>query len=65
MGKDSEVKDTELKAALLGLRPPWVIREVRLDLEADRVDAWIEEGTGAKWGCPECGRAVPLYDHAE
>ena len=20
---------------------------------------------GAKWGCPECGRTVPLHDHAE
>ncbi|MGH9396336.1 MAG: hypothetical protein ACRD18_05740 [Terriglobia bacterium] len=49
------MKDTELYAALLGLRPPWVIREVRLDLGADRVEVWIEEGAGAKWGCPECG----------
>ena len=65
MGKESEVKDTELYAALLGLGPPWVIREVRLDLAADRVDVWIEEAAGAKWGCPDCGRSVPLYDHAE
>jgi len=65
LGKESAVKDTELYAALLGLRPPWGIREVRLDLAADRVDVWIEEATGAKWGCPECGRAAPLYDHAE
>ena len=35
-GKEFKVKDTELYAALLGLRPPWGIREVRLDLAADR-----------------------------
>jgi len=64
-GKESKVKDTELYAALLGLGPPWRIREVGLDLAADRVDVWIEEAAGAKWGCPECGQTVPLYDHAE
>ena len=59
------MRDTELYTALLRLRPPWVIREVQLDLAADRVDVWFEEGTGAKWGCSECGRAVRLFDHAE
>ena len=65
VGKESAVKDTELYAALLGLRPPWVIREVRLDLAADRVDVWIEEAAGAKWGSPECGGTGPVYDPAE
>ncbi len=59
------MKDTELYAALLGLRPPWRIGEVKLDLAADRVDIRIEEAPGAKWNCPECGKVVPLYDHAE
>jgi transposase len=54
------VKDTELYAALLGVRPPWRIREVRLDLEADRVDVWMEEAAEAKWSCPACGRTVPV-----
>ena len=59
------MKDTELYAALLRLGPPWRIGGVKLDLAADRVDIWIEEAPGAKWSCPECGKAVPLYDHAE
>jgi len=59
------MKDTELYAALLGLRPPWTIQEVRLDVAAERVDVWIEEAAGTKWGCPECRQTVPLYDHAE
>lgn len=59
------MKDTELYTALLGLHPPWRIREVRLDLAADRVDVWIEEAGGAKWSCPECERTVSLYDHAQ
>ncbi|MGH9445937.1 MAG: hypothetical protein ACRD3O_09440 [Terriglobia bacterium] len=59
------MKDTELYAALLGLRPPGMIRKVRLDLGADWVGVWTEEGAGAKWGCPQCGRALSLYDQAE
>jgi len=64
LAKESEMKDTELYAALLGLRPLWRIGGVKLDLAADRVDIWIEEAPGAKWNCPECGKVVPLYDHA-
>lgn len=30
-----------------------------------RVDVWAEHGEGERWPCPECGGAVPLYDHAE
>jgi len=59
------MKDTELYAALLKLGAGWVVREVRLDVAAERVDVWIEEAADARWSCPECGQAAPLYDHAE
>src|SRR5947208_3559349 len=58
-GKESKVKDTELYAALLGLGPPWRIREVRLDLAADRVDVWIEEAVARGWARKE--RRIPPY----
>ena len=63
--KGAEVKDTELYAALLRLRHPWQVCEVKLDLAADRVDVWIEHAPDTKWCCPECGKAAPLYDHTE
>ena len=59
------MKDSELYAALLRLGAAWVVREVRLDVAAERVDVWIEEVAGARWYCPECGQGAPLYDHAE
>src|SRR5215831_17216325 len=59
------MKDTELYAALLKLGAGWVVREVRLDVAAERVDVWIEEAAEARWSCPECGQAAPVYDHAE
>ena len=37
------MQDTELYNALLGLRHPWRVREVKLDLAGDRVDVWVEE----------------------
>lgn len=59
------MQDTELYSALLGLRHPWRVREVKLDLAADRVDVWVVEVAGAAWECLECGNKAPLYDHAQ
>ncbi len=59
------MQDTELYNALLGLRHPWRVREVKLDLAGDRVDVWVEEIARAVWECPECGKKAPLYDHAQ
>jgi len=59
------MQDTELYTALLGLRSPWRVREVRLDLAADRVDVWVEEIAAATWKCPECGKKASLHDHTE
>ena len=58
------MKDTELYAALLRLPKPWHVREVKLDLASERVDVWLEHDPSAKWNCPECAQAAPLYDHA-
>jgi len=59
------MKDTELYAALLGLRYPWRVREVRLNLESSRVDVWVEEAAEAKWTCAECQKPPAVYDHSE
>jgi transposase len=64
-GKEPEMKDTELYAALLRLPKPWHVREVKLDLGSERVDVWLEHDPRAKWNCPECATPAPIYDHAE
>ena len=58
------MRDTELYQALLGLKDPWRVREVKLDVSGGRVDVWLEERSGVKWGCPECGEEGGLYDHS-
>lgn len=59
------MEDRELYTALLGLKYPWRVKEVKLNLAADRVDVWVEEAKEAKWSCPECKNSMPIYDHAE
>lgn len=59
------MRDTELYAALLKLHHPWRVREVKLDLAAERVDVWLEHAERVKWTCPECSKGAPVYDHAE
>jgi len=63
--KESEMKDTELYAALLRLPKPWHVVEVKLDIAAERVDVWLEHDPRAKWNCPECNTPAPIYDHGE
>jgi len=65
MGKDTEMRDTELYQAILGLRSPWRVIRVELHLEENRVDVWVKEEPGTRWRCPACDKESPLHDHAE
>ena len=46
---------------LLGIRVPWEISKVELDMSAHRVDIEIEY-TGVTGACPECGANCPKHD---
>lgn len=59
------MRDTEFYEALLGLRYPWRVDEVKLDLDVGRVDVWIEDSSGVRWECPECKKKSSVYDHSE
>jgi len=59
------MRDTELYQALLGLKDPWRVGAVKLDLVGGRVDVWIEDRAGVKWDCPECGQKGSVHDHSE
>lgn len=59
------MRDTELYQALLGLKAPWFVREVKLDVSGGRVDVWIRDRKGEKWACPECGQTGSVHDHSE
>lgn len=59
------MQDIELYRYLLGLKPPWKVERVKLDVINQRVDIWAYHTKGLRWPCPECGTKMPLYDHAE
>jgi len=58
------MKDTELYTRLLGLKHPWLVTGVSLELDKNRVDLTLTDTKGAKHPCPECGKLCPVYDHA-
>lgn len=59
------MQDTALYQYLLGLKSPWTVSRVNLDVKGQRVDVWAEHPEGAVWECPQCSKKLPLYDHAE
>jgi len=50
---------------LLGLGPPWRIREVELDHEAQEVRVYVRRRPGARLHCPACRAVCGIYDHRE
>jgi transposase len=59
------MEDIELYAILLGIKTPWRVTKVQVDMAAERVDVWVEESPGTKFPCAECRELRPVYDHAD
>ena len=59
------MQDTTLYEYLLGLKTPWSVRTVEMNVQEQKVDVWAAHPEDASWECPECGKPRPLYDHAE
>ena len=59
------MRDTSFYEQILGLEKPWGVDRVKLDVEAQRVDLWLEHQRGARWKCPECEASCGVYDHSE
>lgn len=59
------MKDTDLYQELLGLKSPWRVDRVELDVKAQRVSVWAEHGKSATFSCPKCSVVCPLHDHEE
>jgi len=55
------MRDVELYRAILGLRAPWTVTSVDLDVRGQQVVVRVEAGPGP-FPCPECETAVPRYD---
>ena len=53
----------ELYRQLLGLTAPWTVERVDLDMEKQHVEVHVGHASGQRFGCPECGRELGVYDH--
>jgi transposase len=59
------VQDTELYRHLLGIEKPWTVARVALAVSEQRVHVFVEHKAGEEFACPECGKKLGVYDHAE
>jgi transposase len=59
------MQDTELYRHLLGIEKPWTVARVELTVKEQRVDVFVEHKPGDEFTCPECGKKLGVYDHAE
>jgi len=57
------MRDTDFYEQILGLSDPWFVADVRLEMEAQQVDVFVEHGEETKFCCPECGSELACYDH--
>ena len=57
------MQDRELYQQILGLRSPWSVAAIHLDVERRRVEVSVEHPEGTQFGCPECGCSLACYDH--
>src|ERR1035438_4336126 len=51
-------------AMLLGVKSPWGVSGVKLDMAGKRVEIGLGWGAGREVPCPECGKRCALADHA-
>jgi transposase len=59
------MEDTQLYGMLLGIKFPWRVSRVQVDMALNRVDVWVEEAPGTKFLCAVCKQEAAVYDHTE
>jgi transposase len=59
------MEDTQLYAMLLGIKFPWRVNGVQVDMASNRIDVWFEEAPGTKFPCAVCTQEASVDDHAE
>jgi len=56
------MRDKELYASILGIRSPWQVVSVELDLKTEEVHVLIGAEESTRFACPQCGKISPGYD---
>jgi len=58
------MQDTKLYEQILGLKDPWKVSRVEVNVDRQEVGIWVEHAPEASFACPVCGKGCGLYDHA-
>ncbi len=56
------MRDKDLYAQILGIKSPWQVADVELNVSKGEVTVQVEQEAGAKSCCPSCGKESPGYD---
>lgn len=54
--------DSTSLSPLLGVKPPWYIKEISVQPKNKVVDVYLDFEKGSKFPCPHCGQVSPVYD---
>lgn len=57
------MQDLELYRKILGVQPPWILTDVKLDLSSNTVTISVEYDKKMPMVCPVCLGAADTYDH--
>ena len=56
--------DKILFTRILGIRPPWFIKELVVAEKEQRIDIYVDHEAGIRVRCPECNQFCGVYDHS-
>ena len=59
--KDAGMRDTELYERLLGLKEPWKVKAVKMDVEGRRVEVEVECAERTIWASPESKQRLHIH----
>jgi transposase len=57
--------DKELYRQILGVVAPWKIKEIKLEIDNNQVDIYLEWPYLTDGTCPECGKTCKIHDRRE
>jgi transposase len=57
------MRDVDVFTQLLALERPWAVEEVIFDAKDKSIGVFLRHRSNARFRCPACGVALPLYDH--
>jgi transposase len=57
------MQDRELYEKLLGLKAPWIVTDVNLQVAESKVTVAVGHAPMTEFACPECGVLCKVHDH--